>query len=244
LKLFTAISDDAGLLRHFLNHYEKLGVSNFLIAVSETTAEAVSRYQEQYNITIVEGLDTTDAILGGASAVTAMRNRYQDKNEWSIIVDLDEFLELRTNIVDVIKLAEQEGANLVRATMWDRFSIEGLPVPFDPSSDLPRLYPVRARFTGIVMMAADFKGVLVKGLLKSVAAHHTFEDERAFSQVLDLSHYKWTAIGVARMRRAWKAVSEAGLPFGAQYKRALDHYDHHGRFAWEAFGGEIVAPPT
>ena len=28
--------------------------------------------------------------------------------------------------------------------------------------------------------------------------------------------------------------------FDGEFKRVLDHYDQHGRFAWETFGGEIV----
>ena len=36
----------------------------------------------------------------------------------------------------------------------------------------------------------------------------------------------------------------AGSPwdFDGEFQRVLDHYDQHGRFAWETFGGEIVRP--
>jgi hypothetical protein len=35
MKLFTAIYDDSGLLSHFLRHYERVGVTEFYVAIDQ-----------------------------------------------------------------------------------------------------------------------------------------------------------------------------------------------------------------
>ena len=84
--------------------------------------------------------------------------------------------------------------------------------------------------------------MLVKGDLKSFAAHHKFYDERPYSETLEISHYKWNDRALDRTRIARDLCSAANSPwdFDGEFKRVLDHYEQHGRFAWETFGGEIV----
>ena len=86
------------------------------------------------------------------------------------------------------------------------------------------------------------KGVLVKGHLRSRHAHHQFYDERPYSQMLEISHYKWNDRAIDRTRLGYEMCAAAGSPwdFDGEFKRVLDHYEQHGRFAWETFGGEIV----
>jgi hypothetical protein len=110
-----------------------------------------------------------------------------------------------------------------------------------PNADLPATFPVKARFIRDVMKAYDHKGVLVKGCLAPGpgAAHHWFMHERAFREVLEVSHYKWTAGAIERLRRSLEIVRQAGIPWSSDYQRVLDHIDTHGRFAWEEFGGRL-----
>ncbi len=98
------------------------------------------------------------------NAATEMRRRYQDPDEWAVMVDLDEFVEFPKPIFDIIADAQKEEANIVQGIMYDRFIADGKPRSFDASSDLSALFPVKARFIK-VMGGADHKGVLVKGLI-------------------------------------------------------------------------------
>jgi hypothetical protein len=240
MKLFAAVYHDARLLGHFLAHYHKAGVTEFFIAVNDRFRSTVAGYSTSYNVTIFDELDVSDTVIGEVSAVTELRHRHQGPDEWVIIVDLDEFVEFPKNLDDIIKHAEGENANVVRATMWDRFSKDGLTVGFNSSSDLSQVYPIRAPFIKNIMQGADYKGVLVKGLLKSWAAHHIFEEEKICSLILDISHYKWTEGAIDRLKVAHQMVLETGQPWAVEYGRVLDHYETHGRFAWEEFGGEFV----
>jgi hypothetical protein len=240
MKLFTAIQHDAQLLAHFLAHYHRAGVTEFFLAVGPRFERVIAEFMPRYKITVFRNLDVNDTVIGEASAVTKMRKHHQKADEWVVIVDLDEFIEFDPPLHDIIRLAEDENANVVRAIMWDRFSKDGRVVSVTPDLELGEAYPIRARFIQNIMLGADFKGVLVKGLLESKSAHHTFRSEIVCSHQLDLSHYKWTEGAIERLRAAHQMVAAAGRPFALEYARVLDHYDQHGRFVWEKFGGELA----
>jgi hypothetical protein len=240
MKLFTAIQHDAQLLGPFLAHYRRAGVADFFIAVDPRFEPAIADLMSRYKITAFRNLDVNDSVIGEVSAVTKMRKHHQKADEWVVIVDLDEFVEFDLPVHDIIRLAEGENANVVRATMWDRFSEDGRVGPVTPGLALEEVYPIRARFIQNVMLGADFKGVLVKGHLESRSAHHTFLSEIVCSHQLDLSHYKWTEGAIERLRAAHQMVAAAGRPFALEYARVLDHYEQHGRFVWEKFGGELA----
>jgi hypothetical protein len=232
MKLFTAIYDDARLLGHFLRHYGKYGVTEFFIAAAHGFASIVNKFMNDYRITLFEGLDTADSFLGGTAAVTEMRRIHQQDHEWVVIVDLDEFVEFVPDVHHFLSIAESDNANVVRGIMYDRFSADGKLVDIDEETDLPKLFPVRARFIEKVMQGCDHKGVLVRGQLKAVGAHHIFEGEKLCFEVLEIAHYKWISGSMDRVKSAIQLV-----PWHVEYERVLDHWERFGRFASETFGG-------
>src|SRR5262245_52976863 len=136
MKLFTTIYDDSRLLAHFLEHYRRVGVTEFFVAVAGDLGSGVRPFMSQYDVTLCEDLGVADRYPFGLNATIEMRRRYQKANEWAIVVDVDEFVEFPGPICDIIAAAEAEGANVVRAIMYDRFSEDGQPRGFDSSSDL------------------------------------------------------------------------------------------------------------
>jgi hypothetical protein len=239
-KLFVCIYDDARLLPHFLKHYQKFGITEFHVAAPKDLADFVGSASRGYNVRQYDDLDIADSFMGGASAVTRMRNLFQSPDEWVVIVDLDEFVEFPEPVSQIIPKLEAEGANVARGIMFDRFSVDGQPTAFDDESDLPSLFPIKARFITEVMLGCDIKGVIVKGHLESALANHAFHAEKPFSTVFEIAHYKWNDRSLARVRSAYQLLSAAGRPWAVEYKRVLDHYDAHGRFAWELFHGELA----
>ena len=240
MKLFVCIFSDARLLPHFLSHYTSFGVSEFHIAAPSRLADEVRCTSANHFVTLYTGFDVDDSVTGGTSAVSAMRDAAQVGDEWVVIVDLDEFVEFQGPIASLLPRVEAEQANVVRGVMLDRFALDGQPTPLRDDMPIDRQYPVRSRFIPLVMNGADYKGVLVKGPLRPAVAHHFFESERIYSQQLEISHYKWTGSALERVRRAYQMAGAQGIPWAEQYKSILEHYEHHGRFAWETFGGEIV----
>jgi hypothetical protein len=240
MKLFVCIFSDARLLPHFLSHYTRFGVSEFHIAAPPQLANEALCICANHSVALYTDFDVNDSVTGGTAAVSAMRDAAQAEDEWVVIVDLDEFVEFQGPIASLLPRVEAEQANVVRAVMLDRFALDGQPTPLRNDIPIDRQYPVRTRFIPIVMNGADFKGVLVKGRLRAAVAHHIFEGERVYSQQLEISHYKWTGSALERVRRAYEMAGAQGIPWAEQYKSILEHYEHHGRFAWETFGGEIV----
>jgi glycosyl transferase family 2 len=242
MKLFVTIFNDALLLSHFLRHYARAGITDFFVAVPQQFKSAVTPFLRSYNITLCDGLDVDDSLLTGSRAVSQMRQLYQAKDEWVVIVDLDEFIEFDKQISLITSAADSMDANIVRGIMLDRFSLDGQLTAFDPDADLSVVYPIKSRFIRNVMGGCDHKGVLVKGHIKPAqgAGHHRFDDERTFSKVLAISHYKWIPGALDRLRASHSLVVAAGIAWSIEYKRALEHYQTHGRFAWETFGGKLA----
>ena len=242
MKLFVCVVDDVRLLPHFLRHYARSGVTEFHIAAPQHLANSIASVSHNYRVIQYHEFDAVASFTGGAEAVTKMREIAQGAEEWVVIVDLDEFVEFPEPVTALVEKVEAEGANIACGIMYDRFAIDGRLKDFADNSDLSALFPVRARFRRFVMGGNEIKGVLVKGDLKSFAAHHKFYDERPYSETLEISHYKWNDRALERTRVARDLCSAANSPwdFESEFKRVLDHYELHGRFAWETFGGEIV----
>ena len=240
MRLFVSIFDDAGLLPHFLRHYVRFGITEFRVAAPPHLSDYVRSAGVGHNVIQYNDFDVAETVTGGVSAVAVMRERVQQGDEWIVIVDLDEFVEFGQPVQRIVKDIEREGANIARGILYDRFTVDGRPTPFDDDSDLPSLYPVRARFVKNVMGGEDRKGVLVKGHLESRGAHHAFHDEVRYSTMFEISHYKWNDPSLRRIIQAYQMSHAAGRSWSVQYRRILDHYARHGRFAWETFGGEVV----
>jgi hypothetical protein len=244
MKLFVAIYNDARLLGHFLRHYSRSGVNEFYIAMASDFAAAVQRFVGTYNITPCSGLDVAESLIAGDSflgtaAVSEMRRCYQERDEWVIIVDLDEFVEFHADPRAIAAGADKMGANVVRGVMVDRFSVDGRLHGFTAETDLSLVYPVKSRFIRDVMCGCDYKGVLVKGHMKPTAWHHRFENEKTAAELLQISHYKWIPGALDRLRTSYRLLIEAGAAWAIEYRRVLEHYEKHGRFAWETFGGAV-----
>jgi hypothetical protein len=244
LKLFVCVFDDSRLLPHFLRHYVRFGVTEFHIAAPPNLAGYVGSTTRALRAIQHNDFNVAGSFTGGVEAVTKMRELAQGPEEWAVIVDLDEFVEFPEPVTDLVGKVEAEGGNIVRGIMYDRFAIDGHLKSFDDSSNLSALFPVRARFRSAVMRGNEFKGLLVRGHLKSQYAHHQFYHERPYSKLLDISHYKWNDRAIDRTRLAHEMCAAVGSPwdFDGEFQRVLNHYDQHGRFAWETFGGEIVGP--
>ena len=242
LKLFTTIYDDARLLRPFLKHYNDLGIKHFFIAVAPQLSSMVNDFTAGYNVTVFDGLDVESHMLGGTAAVTEMRRLHQDTDEWVVIVDLDEFIETKRELKEVISAADYEGSSVVRGIMYDRFSFDGRLADVRPAADPAQVFPVEARFIRDVMGGNDNKGVLVKGRLRAITGHHKFEGEILSPTVLKLNHYEWCTGAIGRLSTRYAKLLQAGIAFAGEYKKILDHYEQHGRFAWEEFGGVVRQP--
>jgi hypothetical protein len=240
MKLFVCISDDAeGLLPHFLNHYGSRGIQEFHIAAPHALQSQIRDASGEHKLFLYSDLDISSCYIdGGAPVIAEMRRQRQATDEWVMIVDLDEFVEISEPASELIREFDAEGATVGTGIMYDRFTLSGELLGFSAASTLREAFPIKARFVRDVMGADERKGIFVKAHLKGEGAHHHFTGERMASKVLEISHYRFHGRSLDRLRASYKRVREQGILWADQYKAALDHFDKHGRFAWETFGGE------
>ncbi len=240
MKLFVTIYNDPKLLGHFLRHYRAAGITEFYIATAPEFRSAVESFRSDYNIFVFDNLVVSDSILAENSAITKIRGDHQRADEWVVIVDLDEFVDFPDTLERLIAEADQAGASVVRGVMLDRFSADRQTPDFFPDTDLDQLFPIKSRFIRNVMGGCDYKGVLVKGYIWPVPGqgHHRFEDEKIFSKLLEISHFKWIAGALERLRKTHQIILDANIHWAMEHRLVFDHYDTHGRFAWEEFGGK------
>lgn len=235
MKTFVSVYDDARLLPHFLRHYLSQGSTHFFIAADPAVAAEARRHCAGFPAQVIDGLNVEDSAEGGTIAVTAMRLRFSEPEEWVALADLDEFQEHPGGLSRSAQLAQSEGANVVRGILIDRVAQDGsLPV-FDDETDLWKLFPVRCRLTKRLQRGADYKAALVRGPLLPALAHHRFQGERVSSRQIEIHHFKWNAAAQARMRGAIELLKARGLSWRVEYERVLDHIGTHGRIRWEDF---------
>ena len=235
MKLFVPVHDDCSLLPHFLKHYRRLGVKAFYISASPAVVKTVRRDAAAFGAVVRDDLDVAEWFHCEAPAITALRLEYSHHDEWVLIADLDEFLAAETHIPTVLARAVEEGANVVRARMVDRVSIDGSFPPVLETTDLWETFPRECALTSKLQGSVDHKGVLVRGHLMPTMAHHSFQDEHIASQWLRLHHFKWNANVRPRMQAAMERVRALGINWWVEYERVLRHLDTHGRLRWEDF---------
>jgi hypothetical protein len=246
VKLFTSVLDDTKLLPHFLRHYASAGVSDFYIVAPSELASEIAPLSSDYRITLCRTgfSELRESFRRGNIAtdhMSAIRRRHQGEDEWVIIVDLDEFIEFDESLSSIIATADAEGANVVRGIMYDRLAADGQPADVKPDLDLAKQYPVRWRFMRDVRRGWEHKAAIVKGHLDPLplAEHHHMIGERVASKELRIDHYAWRAGAIERLRERALRLKEVGTSWGEEYDRVLEHYETHGRFAWDEFGGEL-----
>lgn len=235
MKLFVAVVDDYALLPHFLKHYRGLGVDQIFIATEPSVHHGVIAVARHFGSVVRDDLDVRDSMTGGTAAVSEMRQTYAGEDEWVMVADLDEFAVLPFPLREVVRLAEAEGANLVRGRMIDRVAAGGVLPQIWPDTDLWSTFPHQARLTSRLQGSVDYKGVVVRGRLKPAMAHHEFHGERIASTQVELHHFKWSASVAARTERVMMMARDAGIHWWTEYERLLLHVRMHGRIRWEDF---------
>jgi hypothetical protein len=248
MTLFVAITAHASLWPHFLRHYLSIGVTRMFVSVEPRLAPMVKTAAVGAPVEFVTNLDAAESIEGGTDAVTRMRDRFADPDDWVVLTDLDEFQVHPGGLRATVDAADAEGANVVRGYMIDRVATDGQLKPVNPHDDLWSVFPEKAYLTALLQGGLSYKCAVVKNHLASgrtaeglSLAHHHMQGERLASRTVEIHHFKWNAEALTRLQLAIDRTRAAGQPFWVEYERVLDHLREHGRLRWEDF---TIAPWT
>lgn len=219
LKLFVVILDyDQLLWEQFLQHYMKIGVTDFYVV---TRAKISNPFN---NVQIFDKYNPEDTIrITDHSCKTELRKKFCAADEWHIVVDLDEFIEFDKPIDEIIKEADVQQCDAVRAFMLDRMSKDGL-LP-ETSTNIWEQYSVICKFSYEILKAYSFKTVLIKGHLESyMKAYSRMTDQKLFKRDMKIHHFKWRKGIVERLFRRYQMQKISKMPWRTEHAIFLRYW--------------------
>ena len=182
MKLIFSVMINCDLLPHFLKHYTKLGVTQFICSIHDTEefAQLVRDKSKGYDL-IIDGVFQEPYIPNEASYKRNILDKYCDPEEWVVIADLDEFHEYLPTDLD--------GVDYVSGRMMDRFSSDGK-LKQITDEDIFQQFPVEKEYsTGCLS-----KVVMMKAKNKLIPGHHFLDGTGiAHKSIVKVHHFKWHA---------------------------------------------------
>lgn len=219
MKLFFNADQDLALLPFFLEHYRKLGVTQFFCST------LYNKVKPQKDLCVYPyGVDTTlDIYSQMAEAIRGMIRRHVFESEWYILADLDEFHEYPLELPDLIHRCEQRGKDCVLGEMVDRVKEDGS-IPELTNEPLEIQFPVKSVITRDVMLACVQKIMLCRGIRNIDNGHHSMQEvSYPYPSRGVIHHFKWHSGIVSRMKERL-AQPHKDLPWYAEAQRFINHW--------------------
>jgi|SaaInl85LU_5_DNA_1037374.scaffolds.fasta_scaffold00734_7 hypothetical protein len=197
MKLFFVFNsrENKERLFHFFKHYRKIGVTEFY-AIYHSYDE-VSRDVLEYvmeNSMVVRIMDGQFDERVKVDTINRVRLKYSDRDEWSFVVDCDEFVDI--NKKDLGRIMSSD-ANYVNFSLIDRFSEDGLG-NITIEEDISDTFPLYSNYTWDVLRGTTTKVSLSRRDVILGLGHHDVIEQS--EQIMKLKrfpyngfiwHYKW-----------------------------------------------------
>jgi Glycosyl transferase family 2 len=237
----TSVYDDPGLLRHFLAHYERLGVDRILIVVRTPLPGALFA-QARAATAIVRGAEASwflcDCFADGEKAAVerdVLRAARAAPDDFVMHLDLDEFHEYPAPLPELVSALSRHRHWVVRGKMVDRVASGGVLAPVRPEPDLGTQFPIGCDLTSGFLGGWTQKIMLCRGRteLKGGLNHETrnaVHDRVPIGSAADyvVHHFKWTA-GVDARLRARLDEAIVGPEYRRECARFLESHETAGK---------------
>lgn len=241
LPLHTIVYDnplerDPKLLPHFLNHYSKLGVTEFIIAViyyqdNETEiVDYVRNYCKEYNASI---FPLKKSIIGSHKddiEKYLKSKHYVKPNEYIIYADIDEFFEYPAPMSEIIDEMNKQNIWCICSNFNDRISSDGSLVDIVENINLGKQFVLGCTITNKILQGWTQKVILQRGrVVLQSAAHHDTK-----SGMLDrypignksqyfIHHFKWRSGLIEQIEHRLKNKYSSTI-YTNEQKRFMDYY--------------------
>ena len=250
------VSSCTHLLGHFLDHYVRLGVDEFLLVLhagpSDPRADSMIESMARFGIRplLRTGEFNTRLKLERYRALVDAHCRLQD---WVLYADMDEFHAYPGRLHDFLADCDEAGYRFVPGRMRDRLASAGELLPMTPTPTLWQQYPFRANVTAGIRHGWDRKVCAAKATLRfdeggmhCLAYGHdrvtnyqlTYVDARGRPGFIDIDHFAWDSTVLDRMESKLNGLggdSDATDDPGVmvEYRRMREHLRTHGGIAAE-----------
>lgn len=199
LRLCTVLGENLNFLTEYVQHYKKIGVSDFhFIVHAPKQDEAFYLKAKQYLHQLgIKNVSRYDGVWNGlicTNLLNSLKKRYPD--DWFIVADQDEFQIYKDNIFEIIKVAEQKNQTFISGILLDRVSLNGKLSP-SLGGNIWKKYPMCGFFSFPLTRANPYKIVLCKGNVELTEGQHGValanEKYPVRGDILcQVHHFKWT----------------------------------------------------
>jgi hypothetical protein len=194
MDLLTSIYDDARLLPHFLRHYEALGVSRFYCVAhmdqNQALLDQIAGHTRGHHFVVAHVMRGTYHPWPVYEQLDAVRQRHVRPDAWVLSADLDEFLDARVPVAELIARCEAAGADYVKGILVDRIASDGTFPPLGAGPLGPQ-FPLAAALTGKLLRAFVDKVPLMRGTCKVEDGLHKTTGRPLEGPPVSVFHYKW-----------------------------------------------------
>jgi hypothetical protein len=241
IKLISHISSatSAELLTHFIDHYQNLGVDDFLIILHkcENSSSVAESILSRYDIKPVMLVENYSARLK-AQRVKKIKDEYVKASDWVIYADVDELQVYPDKLSRLLKECDLLGYKALTGQFLDRIAKNGELKEITEYPSIWEQFPYNADVTLTITGGWTRKVCVAKGavILNYSGAHSrvygsskkreykaTYLDVTNWPGNVEIHHFKWDASLITRLDR--KINSSGGDLDAIDGKEFINEYE-------------------
>ena len=236
ITVICSLHTNIELIPHFIDHYKKIGVTDFVFGVSGGKENPTYNEMLQYvdsNIRVCASYN--DLFSPDMDAWFANRVRLEmSPNDWYIPADLDE-LHVTPGYDDMhslIRDVSMSNSDFVWGQMVDRVTQDGsIPLHITPTPTIWEQFPVEMNLTGALLKAWDFKVTLAKQSIVVTSGHHYTENYNGvgvkFEKPSFTHHFKWFGNLLEKEEAKLVQYKTLGVTHYTENQILIDHLKSH-----------------
>ncbi len=188
MKLFFSIDDDISLLPFFLEHYKKIGVTEFHCLRPYCSIASSLLFSKEIKLHYFDPNDGDSFFQSLFINFQKIIDSQINNQEWYLISDLDEFHEFGFIELNNIGTA----FNCVMGKWVDRVAADGKIPELRYDIPLNEQFPLISHITAKVLNGGAFKVMALRGHHQLQGGnHHVVSDHMQYPKYGYVYHYKW-----------------------------------------------------
>ena len=246
------VKSPLALLDHFVDHYRRLGIGDFLLvfhaAPGDPRREPMRERLSELGIEPVLEIASFSAARKLAH-FQAVIPRHCAPEDWVVYADVDELQTYPADLPAFLGERERRGHRYVRGHLVDRLAAGGELAEVRPDRPIWDQFPERARLTASLTGGWDRKVCAARaGLVLSDGGAHAIDFglsaglnyrlthglPRRGDQAIEIHHFKWDATLPRRVSEKLQSAggdhdAAEGPAYIEEYRRLDRHLREHGR---------------